>query len=83
MIIYLVGCVLCYGRITGEEYGLEEKYLRSFAPTKAKMAMRLSLSSWFGFAVGVVIYLAAGSEYFFKWSKGDLWEKWFEMHLEK
>lgn len=76
-LIYLIGCVLSFGRSVASFYELDENY-PELCPTQLGFEYFVTALSWLGFISGVAIYRLNRERYFFKWSKKPLWKKYHE-----
>ena len=71
--IYLIGCVLTYGRMLASEYEIDEYYIRTIpANPNYKFYIFYSIFSWIGFISGILIYFVDNQKYFLKFSYKDL-----------
>lgn len=75
IIIYLIGCVLCFGRNNAGFYEIAEDF-PILKPRSSKGCIPFSFTSWFGFLILVIMYLIGNERYFFKWSRKDLIDKY-------
>jgi hypothetical protein len=70
IVIYLIGCIFFYLRITGFFYEIEEAYIehvKCWIPNYGNNFIHLiSILSWFGFISGIIIYFINDEKYFFK-----------------
>lgn len=77
--IYLLGCVLAYGRLLGSFYKVEEKYIpfikpdftnhKEFIKRMFGFVILVTFLSWLGFICGVVVYLSEKNyKYFLKYT---------------
>lgn len=71
--IYLIGCLLSFGRIHGSFFQIDEDYgdgeLRWWHYKPAILCLIIMvLCSWMGFLAGAIVYWHRKDKYFFKWS---------------
>ena len=76
IIIYLIGCILAYGRINGSFYEIEKKYedvlgmnhanCLFIMPVVTFLTIIMIFCSWIGFLIGLIIYLVNTEKYFLK-----------------
>ena len=81
VLIYLIGCVLSFGRNRATFYEISEQYLDfpAVEPYQLdKFEFLSAVLSWIGFIAGVWGYFEDSEKYFFKWSKKPLWKKYHE-----
>ena len=80
ILVYLLGCILVYGKIIGSEYEIEEDYIDlipcEYFSGGDKSILILSAYSWTLFFAATIIYFKDKEKYFFKWSFKPLIEKW-------
>lgn len=79
ILIYLLGIIPAYGRINGSFYEIDERFIGDIRPWPV---MPFYFLSWVAFIVGIIIFFVNNEKYFFKWSKKDLWKKYYENHLK-
>lgn len=82
ILIYLIGCLLSFGRITAKFFEIEERYLRYepflewwLNPVQFKVGMKYTLLSWIGLSYGIYQYHILSEWYLFKFSYNALKEK--------
>lgn len=79
ILIYLLGCILAYGRLLGSFYKIEEEFIpfiepdftnhKEFIKTMPTLIIPVTFLSWFGFILGTIIYLSEGNyKYFLKYT---------------
>lgn len=82
--IYLIGCVLAYGRLYASFYEIDENYISWISPMGIKNFKGFALfqisMSWVTFLSGVLIYFTDDEKYFLKWSNKDLIERYNNRH---
>lgn len=70
--IYILGCILSYGRVFASFYEIEEKfYIEGVEPSlkgQQEFFIAVALLSWLGFFSGVSIYFSKGEKYLLKYS---------------
>lgn len=67
IILYLIGCILSYGRFNASMYDIEEKFIEFIPPTPNYLiVLIISLSSWIAFIGGILLYFENNEHYFFK-----------------
>ena len=78
IIFYLIGCLLCFGRIKAQFYEIEEKYIFLLPPENPQIIFVIfhSSFSWIGLLAGVVSKLMKKEKYWFKWSYKPLYDQW-------
>jgi phosphate starvation-inducible membrane PsiE len=77
IILYLIGCILSYGRINASMYAIDEEFIKFIPPTPAYLTISiLSLFSWLMFIAVIFVYFENNEHYFFKWSYKPLWDEW-------
>lgn len=77
IILYIIGCILSYGRLTASTYIIDEEFIKFIPPTPAYLTISiLSLFSWLAFIAGIFVYFENNEHYFFKWSYKPLWNEW-------
>lgn len=74
--IYLIGCILCYARLMGGLYEIDEKYPMLEPQRLLPFEWLMIPFSWLGFLAGIGVYFSRKERYFFKWSKQKLWEQY-------
>lgn len=77
-LIYIVGCILSYGRVFASFYEIEEEYyIKGIKPSLKEVQLILTLVaifSWIGFFTGVYIYFLRKEKYFLKYSLRNIEE---------
>lgn len=83
ILIYLLGCILAYGRLYASFYEIDEEYLPTFKPEGMPTEIVLSiLLSWITFIAGAIIFETNNEKYMFKWSNKDLWKRYNEKNKQ-
>ena len=82
IVIYLIGCILSFGRIFAFACEADKKCIKYVAPSNLSnwyiIILIVTLLSWVGFIVGVLIYIIDDEHYFLKYHRLDLWEEYTE-----
>lgn len=81
--VYIVGCVLAYGKDMAISYELDEEFITNLPPETTKTEFILLIASTFSSYMGFIAALYSSKElgctkYWFKWSKKDLWKQYYE-----
>lgn len=77
LVIYIIGCILSYGRHYARMYEIDEDYINTLPPYKDNsFTLLFSLFSWVGFIAGIIIYFGDEEKYFLKYSNKPLWDKY-------
>lgn len=90
ILFYLIGCVLSYGRMYGALRSIDYDYIKVFYPEdiNAGYIYIITITSWLGFMIGILYYLANILEgdkekYFIKFNKKDLIRMYYEYQLKR
>lgn len=77
-LIYIVGCILSYGRVFASFYEIEEKYyIEGIKPSLKEeqfLFTSVAILSWLGFFSGVCVYFLRGEKYLLKYSLRNIEE---------
>ena len=81
--IYIIGCILSYGKFYASLKGVDYKYEDSY-PIKLTdnnyeilAIIFITLLSWIGFLTGILRYFRYNAHYFLKYSDRDLKERYY------
>ena len=84
--VYLVGCVLAYGKAMAVIYEMDERFmarvLRNISKIR-KIDNQILLICFILSYIGFILSLYSSkklryNKYWFKWSKKELWKKYYE-----
>lgn len=83
IILYIIGCILAYGRVAASFYCIDRQFIESLEPEPlfsrpgvAVLVILVTLLSWAGFIMGIMQYCMSNDYYFLKFSNKDLWEEY-------
>jgi len=82
--IYILGCILAFGRFKASIYQIEEKYIEYFPVwDNHRVIVFFSLFSFIGFLAGIVVYFIEDEKYFFKYSYKPLIDRYNKIHKDE